>query len=122
MLPKYLYMDDRTRAWLYEILKAIQEIESYFSDHQKNLEHFSKHIIKRRAVERNVETVGFFLSRIAKHIPDLKLSQVEKITDTSRRLRTGDGHVSNELLWDILANDLPRLKEEIHLMIIQTSQ
>lgn len=115
-------MDDKTRAWLYEILKAIQEIESYFDEHEKNLQHFTGQVIKKRAVERNLEVIGNFLAKVAAHIPELKLSNVNKITDTSNRLMKGDVQVSEDLIWDILANDLPRLREEIHLMIIQASQ
>jgi len=114
-------MDDRTRAWLYEILKAIQEIESYFEEHEKNLDHFTAQVIKKRAVERNLEIIGNFLGKVATHLPELKLFHVEKITDTSNRLMKGDVQVSEDLIWDILANDLPRLREEIHLIIIQTT-
>lgn len=114
-------MDDRIRAWLYEILKAIQEIETYFEEHEKNLQHFTGQIIKKRAVERNLEVIGNFLGKVASALPGSQLSQVNKITDTSRRLMKADVRVSDDLLWDIMTNDLPRLREEIHVMIIQSS-
>jgi len=114
-------MDDRTRAWLYEIIKAIQEIESYFEEHEKNLQHFTGQIVKKRAVERNLEIIGNFLGKVASTMPGSQLSQVDKITDTSSRLMKGDVQVSDDLVWDIITNDLPRLREEIHLMIIQSS-
>ncbi|GEM_PF-2182668 len=115
-------MDDRTRAWLYEIISAIQEIEGYFDDNQKTLAYFSSHPIKKRAVERNIEIIGRFISILAQNVNNLKISQVEKFIDTSNRLHQGRNQVSDDMLWEIIHYDLPRLREEIHLGIIQASQ
>ena len=115
-------MDDRTRAWLYEILNAIHEIDSYFDEDQKNLLFFSSNLKVRRAVERNLELIGDSVSRSTGYLPETHISHSAEIIDTSQRLTRTNDPVSDELLWGIIEQYLPRIREEIHLLIIQKSQ
>jgi len=51
-------MDHQIKAWLYDILNAIMEIESYFSDLPKEFNTYKNDIRTRRAIERNIEIIG----------------------------------------------------------------
>ncbi len=51
-------MDNDIKAWLYDILSAIMEIESFFHNAPKNFVDYQNDLRTRRAVERNVEIIG----------------------------------------------------------------
>ncbi len=57
-------MDNDIKAWLYDILSAIMEIESFFHNAPKNFVDYQNDLRTRRAVERNVEIIGEALNRL----------------------------------------------------------
>ena len=59
-------MDHDIKAWLYDILNAIMEIESFFNDSTKEFAKYQVDLRTKRAVERNIEIIGEALSRILK--------------------------------------------------------
>lgn len=48
-------MDDNLKAWLFDILNAISEIESFFSNQPKIFSTYQENIVVKRAFERNME-------------------------------------------------------------------
>lgn len=56
-------MEMQIRVWLYDILNAINEIDSFFVDFEK-FEDFQNDIRTKRAVERNIEIIGEAMNRI----------------------------------------------------------
>jgi uncharacterized protein with HEPN domain len=57
-------MDNDIKTWLYDILNAIHEIESFFADIPKDFLTCQKDVRTKRAVERNIEIIGEAMSRI----------------------------------------------------------
>ena len=57
-------MDNDVRAWLFDILNAIMEIDSFFDTNENDFPKFQSDVRTKRAVERNVEIIGEALSRI----------------------------------------------------------
>jgi uncharacterized protein with HEPN domain len=57
-------MDIEIKAWLYDILNAINEIDSFFIDTPKEFMSYQNDVRTRRAVERNVEIIGEAMNRI----------------------------------------------------------
>ena len=51
-------MDNEIKAWLYDILNAITEINSFFDDGTMQFLKYQKDLRTKRAVERNVEIIG----------------------------------------------------------------
>lgn len=51
-------MDIEIKIWLYDILNAINEIESFFIDVPKNFNAYQNDLKTKRAVERNIEIIG----------------------------------------------------------------
>ncbi len=47
-------MDNDIKAWLYDILNAIAEIESFFNNEPKEFAKYQNDLRTRRAVERNM--------------------------------------------------------------------
>lgn len=50
-------MDNEIKAWLYDILNAIMEIDSFFIDIPKEFSTYKDDLRTRRAIERNIEII-----------------------------------------------------------------
>jgi len=106
-------MDSEIKTWLYDILQSINEIESYFEDRPKKFDEYINDIRTKRAVERNIEIIGEATNRIIKRDKEFHLENVQKIIGTRNRIAHGYDKISDDLIWSIVINHLPRLKEEI---------
>src|SRR5690606_5424040 len=106
-------MDNSVKAWLFDIRNAIEEIESFFGDIQKDFIRYQKDIKTKRAVERNIEIIGEATNRILQASPSIALSNARKIVDTRNRIIHGYDSVSDDMIWSIVIKHLPLLKEEV---------
>ena len=71
----------------------------------------------KRAVERDIEIIGEAVNRILKKDSKFQLDNAQKIIGTRNRIAHGYDNVSDDLIWSIIINHLPKLKEEISLML-----
>ena len=110
-------MDIEIKTWLYDILNAITEIDSFFEDQPKEFSAYKNDIRTRRAVERNIEIIGEATNRILQKDDTLVLSNSRKIVDTRNRIIHGYDTVSDEIIWGILIQYLPILKSEIEQLL-----
>ncbi|MFM8491943.1 MAG: DUF86 domain-containing protein [Candidatus Methylopumilus sp.] len=106
-------MDIKIKAFLYDILNAINEIDSFFADSPKTFDAYKNDIKTRRAVERNVEIIGEAMNRILQSSVDFELKNSRKIVDTRNRIIHGYDTVSDEIIWNIIESQLPELKTEV---------
>ncbi|MCB0806543.1 MAG: DUF86 domain-containing protein [Bacteroidales bacterium] len=106
-------MDNDIRVWLYDILQSINEIDSYFDDKPKVFENYLSDIKTKRAIERNLEIIGEAVNRIFRKNKDFNLDNAEKIIGTRNRIIHGYGQISDDLIWSIVINHLPKLKNEV---------
>jgi uncharacterized protein with HEPN domain len=106
-------METEVKAWLYDILNAIMEIESFFIDSSKEFSKYQNDIRTKRAVERNIEIIGEALSRILKHDESILISNSRKIVDTRNRIIHGYDSVSDDVIWGIVIRHLPILQSEV---------
>ena len=106
-------MDNDIKAWLYDILNAIMEIESFFNDSTKEFAKYQNDLRTKRAVERNIEIIGEALSRILKREETILISNSRKIVDTRNRIIHGYDSVSDDVIWGIVIRHLPILQTEI---------
>jgi uncharacterized protein with HEPN domain len=105
------------KAWLYDILNAIMEIESFFNDRSKEFEKYQNDIRTKRAVERNIEIIGEALSRILKRDETILISNSRKIVDPRNRIIHGYDSVSDDAIWGIVIRHLPILQTEIQELL-----
>ncbi|TAE19268.1 MAG: DUF86 domain-containing protein [Bacteroidetes bacterium] len=110
-------MDNDIKAWLYDILNAIMEIESFFNDSIKEFAKYQNDLRTRRAVERNIEIIGEALSRILKRDETISISNSRKIVDTRNRIIHGYDSVSDDVIWGIVIRHLPILQTEIQELL-----
>jgi uncharacterized protein with HEPN domain len=70
-------MDEKILKWLYDVKIGIDEINSYFIDEKMDFFEYKKNLMRKRAVERNLEIIGEAINRIIK----FDNSYSSKITD-----------------------------------------
>lgn len=112
-------MDNYTKKHLQDILTAIEEIESFLGNTNtpKLFDSFVNNICLRRAVERNIEIIGEAMNRILKTGYDIKITNARKIVDARNYIIHGYDTLSVDILWSIVINHLPLLKEEVTLLM-----
>jgi len=110
-------MDNDIKTWLFDIMSAIEEIESFFEKGEMIFANYQKDIKTKRAVERNLEIIGEAMKRILEKDCDFELANARKIVDTRNRIIHGYDSVSDDVIWGIIINHLPKLKIEINNLI-----
>ncbi|MDF9828942.1 HepT-like ribonuclease domain-containing protein [Parabacteroides sp. PF5-6] len=112
-------MDKTVKKHLNDILMAIDEVESYFEGGQKLYVNFSTDLKLRRAVERDIEIIGEATNRILKTDKEISITNARKIVDARNWIIHGYDSLSVDILWSIVVNHLPRLREEVVDLLAQ---
>jgi uncharacterized protein with HEPN domain len=111
-------MKDKILSRLVDIQIAIDQIFDFLPEPRDYFE-FKKDLKTRKAVERNLEIIGEAVNQILKTNPEIKISNSRKMVDTRNRIIHGYDSVSPETIWGISIKNLPKLKNEIELLIKQ---
>lgn len=106
-------MDELIKKYLQDILIAIEEIESFFGERPKSFDDFYGNLCLRRAIERNIEIVGEAMNRILKSDKNIAITNSRKIVDARNYIIHGYDSLSVDILWSMVVNHLPKLKEEV---------
>jgi uncharacterized protein with HEPN domain len=106
-------MDNEIKTWLYDILQAIKEIEGYFANKPLHYNDYISDIKTKRAVERGLEIIGEAVNRIYKKEKKFELLNASKIIGTRNRIIHGYDKISDDLVWSIVINHLPKLHKEV---------
>lgn len=112
-------MDEKILKYLYDIDNAISEIESYFGSEPKNFLQYKQSIMLKRAVERDLEIIGEAVNKITKknvYYLD-KISESKAIIALRNHVIHSYDSVSDENIWSVVINHLPKLKAEIKSLI-----
>ena len=109
-------MDIKLKAWLYDVLNAINETEQFLGD-TPDFSFFQNDLKTKRAVERNLEIIGEAMNRILNWGDNIQLSNSRKIVDARNRIIHGYDTVSDEVVWGIIINHLPTLKREVEQLL-----
>ncbi len=110
-------METDVKIWLYDVLNAIMEIESFFLDQPKTFEIYKTDIRTKRAIERNVEIIGESLNRILKLDTTIQITYSRQIVNTRNRIIHGYDSVSDEVMWGIVVKHLPVLQAEVEVLL-----
>ena len=106
-------MHPEIRTYLSDILSAIEEIESFFDGMILEFVYFIKDRKTKRAVERNLSIIGEAANRIKKVDRTFELPNIREIIATRNRIVHGYENVSDEILWTIITDFLPELKQTV---------
>lgn len=110
-------MRPELKTWLFDILQAIAEIESFFLAGQKKFEVYQNDLKTKRAIERELEIIGEAANRILKLEPDFHLENIKQIIGTRNRIVHGYDSISDDMIWSIVINHLPKLKMEVEKLL-----
>lgn len=112
-------MDERILKWLFDVKFSIDEIESFFEGQSKDFYQYKKNIILKRAVERNLEIIGEAVNRIITRDDSFseKISNARAIIGLRNQVIHSYDSISDENIWSVLINHLPKLKIEIENLI-----
>lgn len=112
-------MDERILKWLFDVKMSIDEIDSFFESKQKNFFEYQANVMLKRAVERNFEIIGEAINRIITYdkLFTEKITNAKSIVGLRNQVIHAYDSVSDENIWSILINHLPKLKIEIENLI-----
>jgi uncharacterized protein with HEPN domain len=113
-------MDDRIQKWLYDIKVAIDEIDSFFAGEPMIFENYQQNKMLKRAVERELEIIGEAMNRIIKRDESFaqKIEDAMNIVGLRNHVIHAYDNISDENIWAIVINHLPRLKKDINTLIL----
>jgi len=106
-------MDNEIKTWLFDILQSINEIDSYYKNKPKIFKEYLSDTRTKRAIERNLEIIGEAVNRILKRDNNFEIENAQKIIGTRNRIIHGYDNVSDDMIWSIVINHLPKLKIEV---------
>ena len=108
-------MDERILKWLFDIKLAIIEIEDYFTEYPKDFLKYRENVMLKRAVERDLEIIGEAMNRILARDGDfqIKITNAKLIVGLRNQVIHAYDNISDESIWSILINHLPKLKSEV---------
>lgn len=115
-------MERRLKAHLYDISTAIDEIQSFFDQVPRRFDEYGKNLMLRRAIERNVGIIGEAVNKIIKDNPEIEISNARAIIATRNRVIHDYAAVTDDVMWKIVINDLPKLKTEVDALMAEDTQ
>jgi len=71
----------------------------------------------KRAIERDLEIIGEAMNRILREDPDLQIENAKRIVGLRNQIIHGYDSVSDENIWGIVINHLPKLKTKVEKLI-----
>jgi uncharacterized protein with HEPN domain len=110
-------MNERILKCLYDIKIATEEIDSFFETESREFDNYKGNSLLKRAIERNLEIIGEAMNRILKEDPDFNLENAKRIIGLRNQIIHGYDTVSDESIWGIITNHLPKLKTEVDSLI-----
>jgi uncharacterized protein with HEPN domain len=105
-------MQRNVDMYLLDILNSIESIENYLGE-DRNFTHYESNKLLRRAVERELEIRGEATNRILKLDVNLAISHARRIVDLRNFVIHSYDSIDNVIIWGIVVNDLPLLKEQV---------
>jgi uncharacterized protein with HEPN domain len=112
-------MDERILKWLFDIKIAIEEIDTFFESRERSFLKYQSDILLKRAIERELGIIGEAVNRIISKDPSFidKIKDAKNIIGLRNHVIHAYDNISDENIWAILINHLPRLEKEIKTLI-----
>jgi uncharacterized protein with HEPN domain len=109
-------MELKIQKFLYDILTSIHSIDDYLGEN-RDFNTYSENKLLRRAVERELEIIGEASNRILKIDDKFPIDDARKIVDLRNWVIHGYDKVDDVIIWGILTNHLPKLKEQVEKLL-----
>jgi len=96
-------MDNDIKTWLFDILQAISDIESFFENKPKQVEKYVSDLKTKRAVERELEIIGEAFNRILKNDPSFQIENIHNVLNLIFSL-LNKKHLFSRAFWKSYAD------------------
>jgi uncharacterized protein with HEPN domain len=107
------------RVFLWDAIEAANQIQEFVRGLKD--QDYSKNPMIKAAVERKFEVIGEALGQASRHFPEVatRIAYFEQIVAFRNRLIHGYSVVSDALVWDVIENDLPKLRSDAEALLIE---
>ncbi|MGM0641968.1 MAG: HepT-like ribonuclease domain-containing protein [Thermotogota bacterium] len=109
-------MELNIKKYLYDIITSINSIYDYLGE-ERDFNIYQENKLLRRAVERELEIIGEAANRILKLDDDFPIDNARKIVDLRNWVIHGYDKVDDVIIWGILTNHLPKLKDQVEKLM-----
>lgn len=110
-------MDEKVHKCLRDILKSIDHIDTFLLTRPKEHKTFCEDICFRSAIQWEIAIIGEAMNRILKSQPDIPITSARRIVNTRNYLIHGYDSLRPDLIWAIVINHLPLLRQEIQSIL-----
>jgi uncharacterized protein with HEPN domain len=114
-------MNEKILKYLFDIKLAIDEIDFFFTENEKRFDTYKSNILLKRAIERNLEIIGEAVNRILSINSNFPISNAKRIVGLRNQIIHSYDNISDENIWGIVINHLPKLKIEVDELIKQNN-
>lgn len=106
-------MNSATEKYLYDVLDSVNAIAQFTLG--RSLDDYSADRMLRQAVERNFEIIGEALNRAYKHDSEVVslIPAYRQVINFRNYLIHDYGTIDNGVVWELLTEDLPSLRQAI---------
>jgi uncharacterized protein with HEPN domain len=104
-------MTEQAKKYLSDILAAIELAEDFSKD-TPTFQSYQSDLKTKSAVERQLEILGEAVNKYSREAPEFPLSNVLQIVSFRNRLAHNYDNVDDAIVWAVLKNHLPVLKQE----------
>lgn len=112
-------MSEEIQKWLFDIQQSILEIDAYFEQFPKDFNTYKANVVLKRAIERDLEIIGEAVNRILKQDENIQITDAKRIIGLRNQIIHAYDNISDENIWAILINHLPKLKIEVDNLLNQ---
>lgn len=109
------------KAFINDILEAINRIESYTSN--LTIDDFSESQLYQDAIVRNLEIIGEAVKRLPdeliKKYPNIEWKKIAGLREILIHAYFG---IEIEIVWDVIQNKLPELKDQISRILLKNEK
>ena len=109
-------MELKIQKYLYDIITSINSIYEYLGE-SRDFNEYSENKLFRRAVEWELEIIGEASNRILKLDSEFPIDNARKIVDLRNWVIHGYDKVDDVIIWGILTNHLPKLKDQVEKLM-----
>lgn len=109
-------MNSEVSAALHDVLQSIADIEDFIGQGRDFKVYVADRMLKA-AVERKIEVIGEAINRCAALWPDIPITQRRKSISTRNRVAHAYDAIDDALIWGIVVNHLPLLKQEVTALL-----
>lgn len=113
-------MENKTAKWLLDIINSIGEITEFQEKEDIiSFSHYRSNKLVKRAIERNLSIIGEAVNRIKQSDSDTfsKIEHARAIISLRNHVIHANDGISDENIWSILINHLPKLEAEVKTLI-----